>query len=104
MPPPEAVQKFDNIVAGGAERIFRMAEKEQEHRIKSEADALKVNSAATLAEIEAARRGSWMGLLVSAMAIGGAIFAIYADAHPTVPIALVSVPVMGAVRALITRR
>lgn len=31
LPPPEALQKYDAILPGAAERIFRMAEKEQEH-------------------------------------------------------------------------
>ena len=104
LPPPEAVQKFDTIVEGGAERIFRMAEKEQQHRIESETAALQVNVEATRAEIQATQRGSWMGFLVSVLAIGGAIYTVSASAHWSVSVALVSVPVMGAVRALITRR
>ena len=104
LPPPEAVQKFDTIVEGGAERIFRMAEKEQQHRIDAETLALTVNAEASRAEIKAAQRGTWMGFVVSVAAISGAIFTAYAGAHWSVSVALVGVPIMGAVKALITRR
>jgi uncharacterized membrane protein len=98
------VRQFDSIVEGGAERIFRMAEKEQQHRFDTETAALAVNAEATRAEIQSARRGAWMGTAVSVLAILGAIYTAIMGSHWAVSIALVSVPVMGAVRALITRR
>ena len=97
------MQKFDSIVENGAERIFRMAEKEQQHRIDAGTLAIAVNAEATRAEIKAAQRGTWMGFIVSAAAIGGAVFTAASGAHWVVSVALVGVPIMGAVRALITR-
>lgn len=41
LPPPEVIEKYDTIVPGSAERIITMAEKEQEHRHKSESGILK---------------------------------------------------------------
>jgi uncharacterized membrane protein len=32
LPPPELLDHYEKILPGGAERIFRMAEKEQDHR------------------------------------------------------------------------
>lgn len=81
-----------------------MAEREQEHRIQSEQIALQTNAEATKAEIQAAKRGSWMGFSISLLAIGGAIYTVAVGAHWSVSVALVSVPVMGAVRTLILRR
>lgn len=36
LPPPETLAQYDKIVPGAAERIISMAEKEMEHRHKSE--------------------------------------------------------------------
>ena len=81
-----------------------MAEAEQVHRIESERLVLETNVRATQAEIEAARRGSWMGFAVSLIAILGALAAVYLGAHWSVPVAFVSVPVMTVVRALVLRK
>jgi uncharacterized membrane protein len=32
LPPPELLEHYEKVLPGGAERIFRMAENEQEHR------------------------------------------------------------------------
>lgn len=81
-----------------------MAEAEQAHRIESERLVLETNVRATQAEIEAARRGSWMGFVVSIIAILGALTAVQLGAHWSVPVAFVSVPVMTVVRALVLRK
>ena len=104
LPAPEAVKRFDEIIPGGAERIFRMAELEQQHRIQTEQDALQANIAASKAEINAASRGAWMASLASTLAISGSIFTAYIGAHPSVSIALVSISVMGAVQAFLKRK
>lgn len=36
IPPPESLEKYEQVVPGSAERILAMAEKEQEHRHKTE--------------------------------------------------------------------
>jgi uncharacterized membrane protein len=33
LPPPAALEQFERVIPGGAERILRMAEQEQAHRI-----------------------------------------------------------------------
>ena len=81
-----------------------MAEAEQAHRIESERIALETNVQATQAEIKAAARGAWMGFCVSVVAIIGALVAAYIGAHWAVSVALVSVPIMSVVRALILRK
>ena len=42
-PPPIMYGEYDNVLSGSAERILRMAEKEQDHRIEWENDALNQN-------------------------------------------------------------
>jgi uncharacterized membrane protein len=97
LPPPAALQQFDHIVPNGAERIFAMVEQEQAHRLKYEADRL---SAAT----SDYRRGSWMGFVLGILCVAGAIYTAYIGAHPTVSIALVSLPIMAAVRGFLNRK
>ena len=40
LPPPAAYRAYDEVLPGSAERILRMAEREQDHRIDWERDAL----------------------------------------------------------------
>jgi len=44
LPPPDAIQKYDEIIPNGAERIMAMAEKQSEHRQQLEKKALDTDS------------------------------------------------------------
>jgi uncharacterized membrane protein len=94
LPPPAALERFNQIIPNGADRIVAMAEKEQAHRIDYE----KTGLAATVRE---ARRGQILGAIISAVAIGGAIFNTYIGGYWAVSVALVGVPVLGIVRAIV---
>ena len=41
LPPPSMYRAYDEVLPGSAERILRMAEREQDHRIESERDTLR---------------------------------------------------------------
>lgn len=43
LPPPSMYGEYEGVLKGSADRIFKMAEKEQDHRIKWENDALNQN-------------------------------------------------------------
>ncbi|HFO0796466.1 TPA: DUF2335 domain-containing protein [Enterobacter roggenkampii] len=58
LPPPDVIRGYDQILPGGAERIFAMAEKEQSHRHKI--DSTAVNGA-----IRKDKRGQWMGFSIA---------------------------------------
>lgn len=94
LPPPGALQQFDAIIPNGAERIMVMVEREQEHRLSQELTVLN----ATVADN---RRGNWMGWTISIAAIVAAAGTAYLGAHPTVSIALVSLPIVTIVQAFI---
>lgn len=97
LPAPADLEKFNQIIPNGAERILAMAEKEQGHRIEYE----KTGLTATVRE---SRRGQILGAIISVVAIGGAIFTAYIGAHWAVSAALVGVPVLGIVRAIVRPR
>lgn len=97
LPPPAALEHFDRIIPGGASRILEMAEREQSHRIKLENSMLASETSDT-------RRGQWFGAGVAFAALIGAVLTVLYGAHPSVSIALVSVPVLGIVKALVDGR
>jgi uncharacterized membrane protein len=97
LPPPAALEHFDRIIEGGASRILAMAEREQTHRIDTEKNAIS-------AEIADTKRGQWLGAVITVIAVCGAIYTAIQGAHPLVSIALVGVPVLGLVKAIISGR
>lgn len=71
-----------------------MIEREQAHRIAHDTSALEGEKSDT-------KRGHYIGAAACLAAIFGAIFTAYIGAHPTVSIALVSVPILGMIQAFV---
>ena len=94
LPPPRALEQFDSIIPNGAERIMAMVEREQQHRIDQESAILE-------ATIRDTRRGHWIGGAVSVLALVGCVFSVYLGAHPAVSVALVSLPVVAIIQAIV---
>jgi len=97
LPPPAALERFNQIIPNGAERILAMAEKEQAHRIEYDKTGLP-------ATIRESRRGQYLGAIISLVAVLGAIYTAHIGAHWSIPVALVGVPVLGLVRAIVRPR
>jgi uncharacterized membrane protein len=97
LPPPEVLARFDKVIPGGAERIFRMAEIEQQHRIAQESTMLN-------AAIRSAKRGQILGTIIALSALCGALLNTYLGGHAVVSVALVGVPVASIVIALVRGR
>lgn len=94
LPPPGALAQFDSIIPNGAERIMAMVEREQQHRIDQESAILN-------ATIRDTRRGHWIGGAVSILALAGCVLSVYLGAHPAVSVALVSLPVVAIIQAIV---
>lgn len=96
LPPPNVLSGFNDVVENGAERVFRMAEKEQEHRISYER-----------AELEATRRdfrrGQVIGSLLALGCVAASVYSIYLGAHPAVSIALVGIPITALISKILKR-
>lgn len=101
LPPPAALASFDSIIPNGADRILRMSEQEQAHRISIEQAALQSNIASAKESQSQAKRGQYVGAAAVYLAIIAAVITVFAGAHPFVSIALVSVPILGMVKALV---
>jgi hypothetical protein len=86
LPPPAELEMIDQIIPGGADRLLRMAEKEQSHRIDD------------------AKRGQYLGWSLAAGAVIAAALGSLCRGPWQVSVALVGIPVLGAVQALIQGR
>jgi len=123
LPPPVILQQYDTVIPGAAERILAMAEGETTHRRNLESQQLNADMQARVHHIEVERDrikgifgsdalGQKLGALVSCMALlAAAITAGMGVAFPPVPlaywaipVACVSLPVMGMVQAIAGKR
>jgi uncharacterized membrane protein len=94
LPPPEHLQRFDDIVPGGAERIFQMTEQEHQHRMLMERTGLK-------AAIRENMFGKALGVLISLAAIAAAFWLAMHGGSPIVATALVGLPIAAVVQAIV---
>ncbi|WP_287130063.1 DUF2335 domain-containing protein [Candidatus Cyanaurora vandensis] len=60
LPDANQIRQYEQIYPGAAEKIFRMAEKEQDHRQSLEKEVLQINKTSVVEEINLARTGQWM--------------------------------------------
>lgn len=67
IPHPDILMGYDKVGKGFADRIIRMAEKEQESRHEC-------NSALVKGPIKATARGQWMGFIIAILFLGAAVY------------------------------
>lgn len=96
LPPPGALQQFNEIIPHGAERIMAMVEQEQNHRIQYENTRLS-------GEINGSKRGHYLGGVITILAIGGAIGGAYLGVSPIVCVAVVSLPIASILKSIFGR-
>ena len=71
IPPPEALARYEEIQSGAADRILKMAEKQQEHRMALETKAIG-------GQVDQSKRGQLFGFILVFVCIAVAvIFAVY---------------------------
>jgi uncharacterized membrane protein len=97
LPPPGALQQFDQIIPDGANRIMGLIEREQAHRIDHESQALQAVKGDN-------KRGHYIGAVVCLLAVGGAIYTTYIQAYWPIPIAFVSLPVVAMIKAFMPNK
>ena len=95
LPRPEDFAKFGEIVPDAPERLLKMAELEQQHRIALEALILPEN-------IKAGTRGQILGAAISVLALVLASITAWVGAPWQVSLGLVGVPVLSVARSLVT--
>lgn len=70
IPPPEVLQRYNDVIPNGAERILAMAEKQGAHREKLEAQVVTGN-------ISSQKLGSTYAFILSLAAIVGGVWLIH---------------------------
>lgn len=115
LPPPTELEKIEQIIPGAADRLLRMAEqdlqgalqmaeKEQASRIQAAEKEQAHRIEDSRRGHEDSRRGQWLGWLLAAGALTAAVVVSLFHAPWQVSVALVGIPVLGAVQALIRGR
>ena len=95
LPRPQDFAAYAEVVPDAPERILKMAELEQQHRISSESTIIQAND-------RAGTRGQWLGAGISVIAMLLAVYAHQTDAPWQLTTALVGVPVMSGARSLVS--
>lgn len=95
LPRPEDFAKFGEILPSAPERLLRMAELEQQHRIDLEAKIVPEN-------MKAGARGQWLGAIISLVALVLAALMAWMGAPWQISVALVAAPVLSVARSLVT--
>lgn len=95
LPRPDDFAKFGEIVPDAPERILRMAEKEQAHRIAMEQSIVPAESKAML-------RGQYLGWSIAVLALVLAVVSEAAGAPWQLSSLLVGVPVLSVAKTLIS--
>lgn len=77
LPPPSYLAGYENVLPGSAERVLRLAEKEQEHRHKMEHLLLEAQIVDTKDDRSEARLGQVFALIIGITAIlGGSVVSV----------------------------
>lgn len=66
IPPPEVLQGYENVQQGFGDRILRMAERQQDHRIKCEDKVVQESTTQS-------KRGQWFGFIIAILFLSGAL-------------------------------
>lgn len=67
IPPPESLARYEQIQPGSADRILKMAEKQQEHRMCLESKVIG-------SQVEQSKRGQLFGFIIVFVCVAVAIF------------------------------
>jgi uncharacterized membrane protein len=93
MPHPRHLAEYEETLPGCAERIMRMAEKEQDARHSVSAELVEIEKRNT-------KRGMWFGFIIAGLLVAGAVTCA-AIGQTTVAVALVAAAAVGMVSKLI---
>ena len=91
LPPPEMLQKFNEVLPGLAERIVKMAENQSNHRIEIEKKAI-------VGQVDQSANGQRYALFLGGLALIIALV-LGLTGHDSVAIAIGSIDIVGLVAA-----
>lgn len=87
LPSPEHLERFNRVVPGSAERLIRMAEKQQDHRM-----ALEVTVSAS--QLRQSSLGQYFALSISFAILGVGVYALH-QGYPATAATIVTSTIVG---------
>jgi uncharacterized membrane protein len=114
LPPPTELERIEQTIPGGADRLLRMAERDlhlaeqdlqlAEQELEVAGQELQIAQKEQAHRFEDSRRGQYLGFsLAAGTVIAAAVVSLF-HAPWQVSVALVGIPMLGAVQALIQGR
>lgn len=100
IPHPELLKGYESIQTGFAERIVRMAEKEQDHRFDQDEGQLECSKMVISGASSDSKRGQWLAFVVAVLFLSGSVFLAF-NGHDTVASILGGGTLLGIVTAFI---
>jgi uncharacterized membrane protein len=94
LPAPNDLEKYNNIVPGLAERIVKMVENQNTHRIETEDSVIK-------SQLAESKRGQYIGFIIAVMCIGATIL-LALNNHDSVAVVLGGTTILGLVTVFVT--
>ncbi len=110
LPHPTILQQYDAAIPGAAERIFKLAEQETQHRHAQENAATQANIAAQRQQLDITHyqsraafksdaTGQALGFMVSLACVAASVY-LATHGQPWVASILAGLPLAGIIRAL----
>lgn len=104
LPPPAALEHFERIAPGAAERLLQMAEQEQKHRHALEAAAMQTQQETVRLTARDNIVGMVLGFLALAGSLAAAVWAAATGAPWQVALGFIGLPVTIVVVELVRRK
>lgn len=96
LPHPDLVKGYNEIIPDGAERIMRMAEKEQDNRFIERQEIRDTNKEIALGKLKYMNRGQIMGFIIAIVMLGLATLFVFTN-HESIACFLFSIGTVSLV-------
>lgn len=77
LPHPDLVEKYNEVIPNGAERIMRMAELQQENRFIENRETREINKEIAMSKLKYFKRGQLMGFILAFVLLGLATLFVF---------------------------
>jgi hypothetical protein len=77
LPPPHMLAEYNDVVPGGAERLFMLVEREQANRIDNERADRELESAIVMGTENRLNIGQWTASIIAALVVSFSLFLVY---------------------------
>ncbi len=104
LPPPAALKGYNDVVPDGAERLFRMAEKEQEARINKDKSLIQLEHKSLDHNARALMTGKYLGAGLSVFFSVCAVASYYWFANLYLSCAFIAFPLLSVVLAIVNQQ